>query len=95
MGLYGWSNIIDEPVICVTVTTSPGEVHLIESIDASVHSHTTKYLVDIFNQAITKCKTQFNCFVDSIVTDSANNGCAPNLKEKSKTLLFMDAQHIF
>ena len=95
MSLYSLFIIVNEPVICVTVTTSPGEVHFIEPINVSVHSHTTKYLVDIFNQAITKCKTQFNCFVDSIVTDSANNGCAPNLKEKSKTLLFMDAQHIF
>ena len=91
--LYGWTNIINEPIICV-IATSPGKKYLIKSIDTSGHSHITKYLVKRATQTITKCKTQYNCF--SIVTDNANNvkSMKTELRKKSKILL-MDVQHIF
>ena len=70
MTLDGWTNIVNKLVICVTVTTNPGEVYFIESIDTSGHSHTTKYLIEIANQAIIKCKTQYNCFVVIIIINN-------------------------
>ena len=47
----------------MTVTTS-----LWGSVPLRVYSYTSKYLVEIANQAIMKCKSQYNYFMDNIVT---------------------------
>ena len=39
MSLDSWIITVNEPVICVIVSASPGEVYLIESIDTSGHSY--------------------------------------------------------
>lgn len=42
----GWSNVYNEPSVCVTVTHN-GDVHLADTINTSGHSHTSEYLTDI------------------------------------------------
>lgn len=73
MSLDGWSNIHNEPVICVSVATVSGEIQLVDSIDTSGNSHNTEYLVKIANDAILKCEIENKCFVRSLVTDNASN----------------------
>ena len=73
LSLDGWSNVHNEPVICVSVTTDKGETFLTETIDTSGHSHTSDYLVEIAASAISSCEENFKCQVHSVVTDNAAN----------------------
>lgn len=73
LGLDGWSNVHNEPVICVTLTTVDGEVYLVDTVDSSGHSHTGEYLCDFAYESIQKCEKEYNCKVGSVVTDNAAN----------------------
>ncbi|KAI6648625.1 Transposase [Oopsacas minuta] len=53
LSLDGWSNVHNEPVVCVSVTTDKGETFLTETIDTSGHSHTSEYLAELAADAIT------------------------------------------
>ena len=44
MALDGWSNIHNEPVVCVSVTTTDGKNYLTETVDTSGEKHTAEYL---------------------------------------------------
>lgn len=73
MTLDGWSNIHNEPIICISVTdASQGTIHLIETIDTADNSHTGEYLLKVTVDAINTCQ-KFGCFVRSVVTDNATN----------------------
>lgn len=85
MSLDGWSNIHNEPIICVVLTAEDGNSFLFESIDTSGHSHTSDYLADIAVDVINKCDTEFNCKVTSIVTDNAAN--MSSMRKKLSQLL--------
>ncbi|XP_063222783.1 uncharacterized protein LOC134531131 [Bacillus rossius redtenbacheri] len=73
LSLDGWSNIHNDPIICVAVTASLGEVYLVDTIDTSGHSHTADYLVHVAKAAVAKCEREFKCLVRSIVTDNTGN----------------------
>lgn len=73
MCLDGWSNIHNEPVVCVSVTTSDGDSYLTETVDTSGHSHTAEYMKQVASSAIKHCEEQFKCNIGSIVTDNAAN----------------------
>lgn len=73
MSLDGWSNIHNEPIICVVLTAEDGNSVLLESIDTSGHPHTADYLAELAINAINKCKNEYNCKVTSVVTDNAAN----------------------
>lgn len=73
MSLDGWSNVHNEPIICVTVTTSDGALHFVNSVDTSGHSHTADYLVEVAQESISKCESEFGCSVSSLVTDNTVN----------------------
>ena len=73
MSLDGWSNIHNEPIICVVLTAEDGNSVLLESIDTSGHPHTADYLAELAINSINKCKNEYNCKVTSIVTDNASN----------------------
>ena len=45
MSIDGWSNVHNEPVVCATVTTMNSDIYLADTIDTSIHSHTSDYLV--------------------------------------------------
>ncbi|XP_074040538.1 uncharacterized protein [Leptinotarsa decemlineata] len=74
MALDGWSNIRNEPIVCVSVTTTEndGSVYLIDTIDTSSNSHTSDYLLTLAIDSIKKCQN-FGCNVRSLITDNAAN----------------------
>ncbi|QQP50145.1 Transposase, partial [Caligus rogercresseyi] len=72
-GLDGWSNVHNEPIICETVTTSEGQVYLVDTVDTSGRPHTAEYLKDMAASSIAKTENDFKCSVGSIVTDNAAN----------------------
>lgn len=74
MALDGWSNIRNEPIVCVSVTSTEndGSVYLIDTIDTSSNSHTSDYLLTLAIDSIKKCQS-FGCSVRSFVTDNAAN----------------------
>ncbi len=86
LSLDGWSNIHNEPIICVTVTTSSGHIYLIDTIDTSGQPHTAEYLEDLAKSSIQKCK-DLGCLVGSVVTDinAANvNKMRKNLEQANE-----------
>ncbi len=73
LAIDGWSNIHNEPIICVTVTTSTGQTYLIDTVDTSDQCHTAEYLLQFAQSSIKKCEKNFGCCVGSIMTDNAAN----------------------
>lgn len=73
LGFDGWSNVHNEPIICLTVTTKTGDVYLVDTIDTSGHAHTASYLTEVAVNSIKKCEEDLNCKVRSVVTDNAAN----------------------
>ena len=73
MMLDGWSNIHNEPIICVSVTTPEGESYLTETVDTSGHAHTAEYLEEVAMSAVTSTEQRFGCKVGTFVTDNASN----------------------
>lgn len=73
LGLDGWSNIHNEPVICVTLTTKDGNTYLADTIDTSGIAHTSENLYDIATTTINKCQSEFQCLIQALVTDNTGN----------------------
>ena len=73
MSLDGWSNVHNEPVVCVTVTIEQGETFLTSSIDTSGNSHTADYLTEVAKEAVKSCEREYGCRVRSFVTDNKAN----------------------
>ena len=73
LSLDGWSNIHNEPIIYITVTTSSGHIYLVDTVDTSGQPHTAEYLQELSKSAIQKCKEELGCHVGSVVTDNAAN----------------------
>jgi Protein of unknown function (DUF 659)/hAT family C-terminal dimerisation region len=76
MSIDGWSNIHNDPIICASVTDvkdGRGSVYLVDTVNTESERHTSEYLLQLANEAIRKCKTDFGCKVRSFVTDNATN----------------------
>lgn len=73
MSLDGWSNVHNQPVVCICVTTMEGNVHLVDTVDTSGTPHTSENLTDLAITAIKKVQEKFNCRIRSFVTDNAAN----------------------
>lgn len=73
LGFDGWSNVHNDPIVCLTVTTKSGEVFLLDTIDTSGHAHTADYLESITYNSIKKCEDELKCRIRSVVTDNAAN----------------------
>lgn len=73
LGLDGWSNVHNEPIVCMTITTKNGDVYLVDTIDTSGNSHTADYLAAVTTDRIKKCQQEINCKIRSVVTDNAAN----------------------
>ncbi|XP_018012992.1 uncharacterized protein LOC108670053 [Hyalella azteca] len=76
MSLDGWSNVSNEPVICSSVTVHSStscEVHLVDTVDTSGHSHTAEYLLEVVKNSISVAEQKFRCKIGSFVTDNAAN----------------------
>lgn len=85
LGLDGWSNVHNEPIICATITTKTGDVYLIDTIDTSGHAHTAEYLAEVAIESIKNCQNNFKCIVRSVVTDNAANVTKMRLLLQSRT----------
>lgn len=73
MALDGWSNVHNEPILCVSVTDIlDGCTQLTETIDTEDKSHTSDYLLEVAERSINNCK-KYGCKVRSFVTDNAAN----------------------
>lgn len=84
LGLDGWSNVHNEPIICATVTTDSGQVYLVDTVDTSGEPHTAEYLVNVATTSMEKARNNFGCQVGSIVTDNAANVAAMRRKLEEK-----------
>ena len=73
VGFDGWSNVHNEPIMCVTITITNGDVYLADIIDTSGKPHTAEYLADVTKDSIQKCEEEFKVKVRSVVTDNAAN----------------------
>ena len=73
LSLDGWSNVHNEPVVCVSVTTDKGDSFLTDTIDTSGYAHTSDYLTLLAENSIKTCEDKFKCRVGSVVTDNAAN----------------------
>ena len=73
MALDGWSNVHNEPVVCVSVTSEKGQSFITGTMDSSGYSHTSKYLQEIASEAVRFTEEQFACRIGSFVTDNAAN----------------------
>lgn len=71
MAMDGWSNVHNEPIVCISLTTSDN-IYLIDSIDTESR-HTSDYLLELAESATKKCEEKFGCTVRSFVTDNAAN----------------------
>lgn len=73
MAMDGWSNIHNEPIICISVYNLEDEiVCLIDTIETKAESHNAEYLLKLAVESIKKCKS-YGCDVSSMVTDNAAN----------------------
>ncbi|KAL4083282.1 hypothetical protein QTP88_028611 [Uroleucon formosanum] len=73
MSMDGWSNIHNEPVVCISVyDVTKKAVYLVETIDPQDNSHNSEYLLNLAVEAISNCQ-KYNCTVQSFVTDNAAN----------------------
>ena len=61
LSLDGWSNVHNEPVVCVSVTTNKVETLITETIDTSGRSNNSKYLVELAASAISSCEENHKC----------------------------------
>ena len=73
LSLDGWSNVHNEPVVCVSVTTDKGDSFLTDTIDTSGCAHTSDYLTQLAENTIKSCQEKFKCRVGNVVTDNAAN----------------------
>ena len=73
MAMDGWSNIRNEPIVCVSVIKQCGKVILVDTIDTSGSSHTGNYLANLVINSIKSTEENFKCNVSSFVTDNTAN----------------------
>ena len=73
MALDGWSSIHNEPVVCVSVTTTDGKNYLTETVDTSGEKHTAQYLQELAFSAVRSAENRYGIHVASFVTDNASN----------------------
>ena len=73
MVLDGWSNLHNEPVVCISVNTVESDSYLIDTIDISGHQHTSSYPLEEAKLTIENIQKNFGCVVTSFVTDNASN----------------------
>lgn len=55
MAMDGWSNVHNEPIVCVSITDEEGTTYVTETIDTSGSAHTAEYLYEKSIAAITQC----------------------------------------
>ena len=59
MALDGWSNVHNQPKVCVSVTSETGQSFITGTVDMSGYSHTSEYLQEVALKAV--CATRAVC----------------------------------
>ena len=52
IALDGWSNVHNEPLVCISVTTTDGETYLTDTVDTSENGHTVEYLTEVVSMVM-------------------------------------------
>ena len=73
LSLDGWSNVHNQPIVCVAATTSQGETYLVDSVDTKDNSHTAEYLQTLAESAVENSESTFKFKVVGFVTDNTGN----------------------
>lgn len=73
MGLDGWSNVRNEPIVCFTIVNANGKSALVSTVDTSGNSHTAEYLQELAMEEIKKCEKEFKVRIGAFVTDNTGN----------------------
>ena len=73
MDLDGWSNVHNEPVVCVSVIDENSESLLVKTVDTSGQKHDVTYLTSLATNVIKEVSQEFDVRVRSLVTDNAAN----------------------
>jgi len=53
MTLENWSSVHNEPLVCVSVTTSDGDTYLTDTVDTSGNGHTVEYSTEVASTSLT------------------------------------------
>lgn len=94
MAMDGWSNIHNEPIICISVYNLEDEVVcLIDTIETKTESHNAEYLLKLAVESIKKCKS-YGCDVRSMVTDNAANMRKMRLELSTSDLSSNEYSHL-
>ena len=73
LNLDGWSNVNEEPIICVSASTTIGDVFLLDTIETGANPHDANYLQQIAQETIKKSEEKFKFKVCGFVTYNASN----------------------
>ncbi len=63
MALDGWSNVRNEPIVCICVTTSDGKTYPTMTVNTAGNAHTAAYLAEVARNAISHTEMTFKCKV--------------------------------
>lgn len=73
LSLDGWTNVKNDPIVCVSATDVKGDSFLVDTVDTSGSPHTAEYLAKLATESMEKCEKNLGCQVGSIVTDNTGN----------------------
>lgn len=97
MSIDGWTNTLNEPIICASITSHESGTYLVDTVDTSGKAHTAQYLKEIALNSISICEEKYRCKVLSLVTDNAANITKMReelIKEKSHLIAYGCSAHI-
>ena len=73
LSLDGWSNIHNEPIVCIGASTTSGDFYLVDSKDTSGNQHKAEYLQELVEDCLESTCATFNVDVSGFVTGNAAN----------------------
>ena len=73
LSLDGWTNVNNEPIVCIACTTCKGDTFLISTVDTSGNSQTAEYLEKLVQEAVELNTLKYGFKVVAFVTDNTGN----------------------
>ena len=73
LSLDGWSNIHNEPIVCIGASTTSGDFYLVDTKDTSGNQHKAEYLQELVEDCLESTCATFNLDVSGFVTGNAAN----------------------
>ena len=72
LSLDGWSNIHNDPIVCIGASTTSGDFYLVDTKDTS-NKHKAEYLQELVEDCLESTCATFNVDVSRFVMDNAAN----------------------